>query len=342
MTDSRSLSFYIALSDPPGATLTVNRSDRSRSFSALGMLWNSDSDLDRKSFRLNLIEGDFAREMKKRDESRSRLKRANSESFAPMIVAADAIGAIGVTPAAEPTEWEPPLQAAVYICPADYDASLEIIKAASLNNRLIGVTLIVRPEQNAKFKRDGAIYTVKDIDLSEGFKGDVTAITIHQAIYQRVSDDERAVELPPDIHKQKPTTNLDVKINEISISYSMPSGYMDTFTLGGNVVLCGAKDIVGAECDVSLQEYEREEHHKYPQKALSGTFFWQKMARSLSVDLRYRRADLDDQLKMFRTSSPGDLIRLRLTLLVDAAVFQLDEQRGDIGSWGISCFRKFS
>ena len=339
MTDSRSLTFYVALSEPPGAVLTVSHLGRSRSLSALGTLWNSDSVLDQKAFRLNLIEGNFVQEMKSRDEFRKGLHRDSSTPFTPMIIAANAIGAIAITQGAEPGEYEPPLQAAVYISRADYDASLEIISASRANNRLISVTLTVQPEQEAKFIGDSGFYAVKDINLADGFKGDVTEFAIGQAIYERIEAKECAVELPPDIHHRKPTTDLEVRINEIGVSYSMPSGYLDKLQLGGKIVLRGAKHLDGAKCYVTLSEYEREDSN-YPRSALSGSFFCHKPTQSMSVDLCYRRSDIDDQFKMLLASNPGDVVRVRLRLHIDSVAFEVDGQRGDISSWGISYSRE--
>jgi hypothetical protein len=84
----------------------------------------------------------------------------------------------------------------------------------------------------------------------------------------------------------------------------------------------------------------RERDGLYPKEALSGTFVWYSTARSLSLELYYREADLTGPLAPLIFSSVSDVVRIQVTLLADIAEFQLSDQHGEISFWSLHRYRK--
>jgi hypothetical protein len=74
---------------------------------------------------------------------------------------------------------------------------------------------------------------------------------------------------------------------------------------------------MGAECSITFREYKHEEDRCYPKESLSGEFQWDKDTRSLTVDLRYRKADLTGPLALLIFAAADDLVRIKMRLLAD-------------------------
>jgi hypothetical protein len=63
-------------------------------------------------------------------------------------------------------------------------------------------------------------------------------------------------------------------------------------------------------------------------------------ARSLSVHLRYREADLAGPLASLIFAGASDRVRIEATLLADIAEFKLGDQHGEISCWSVHRYRK--
>jgi hypothetical protein len=123
----------------------------------------------------------------------------------------------------------------------------------------------------------------------------------------------------------------------------MPSGYVEVFGCEGLISRGGpggADPLKGAECSITFHEYDLEEDGRYPKESLSGEFQWDKDARSLTVDLRYRKVDLTGPLGLLILAGARDFVRIEMVLLADISEFKLIDQRGEISYWSVHLHRK--
>jgi hypothetical protein len=226
----------------------------------------------------------------------------------------------------------------VCLARSDFEAALRLIDVTFDEGELASAILILRSDQ---FKHD--FWRIDDVDLSNGFQGFVFELQVNRTLMHRIPRQEQPVNLPEKIYERKPAAGISILIRSIYIDYSMPTGYLSRLSCEGRLKKAfGAPtgQLDGSECSIEFRQYMRERDGLYPKEALSGTFVWYSTARSLSLELYYREADLTGPLAPLIFSSVSDVVRIQVTLLTDIAQLQLDDQHGEISFWSLHVYRK--
>jgi hypothetical protein len=306
------VTFRVLLSERRERYATFDKdADRTRLASYVGcLMWREHHE---KGFTLCVNEGNYTSKQRDGEEP----------------VPAGTIGRIFVKAPAKALEPdETPFLAGIFLSPSNYDEVVRLIENTLDAGFQAFVALKVRSSQ---LDKDTVFARPDDLDYSAGLQEPVIGVSVSVGRNRLTRD--APVKLPSNWHKLDPASQISVELDDVWLTYRLPSGRLGDLQIAGHIRDSSNKDIDDCGCEVELMEYERDEFGLYPKESLSGSFFWHKDLRSLSLTLYYRSADIDGAFAGLFRARP---VSIRATLLTDLADFRRGDQSGAITNWSLT------